>query len=164
MNGNTAVKDQLGAFREEMAKVGFTSGESAKSYSAMLQDLDALVKETDRFYTKTNGEYPNMDEDSFDRFTRLYKNAFDSMTECSEVISSQEGEKEKQDWAIQLMGAVQHFLGEDLVLLSSAKEKGLSTLPEIIEQARAKVVDVTGQKISTVGARLKMRSRGYPLP
>lgn len=159
MNGDTATKNQLGAFREEMAKIGFDSKESKESYSAMLQDLDALVKETDRFYTKTNGEYPKMDEDSFDRFTRLYKNAFDSMKECCEVLSNQEGEKEKQDWAIQLMGAVQKFLGEDLVLLSSAKENGLSTLPEIIEQARTKVVDVTGQEISTVGANMSNRRK-----
>ena len=55
MSGDTAAKQQLGAFREQMAKVGFDSGEARESYSAMLQDLDALVKETDRFYTKTNG-------------------------------------------------------------------------------------------------------------
>lgn len=159
MSGDTAAKQQLGAFREQMAKVGFDSGEARESYSAMLQDLDALVKETDRFYTKTNGEYPKMDEDSFDHFTRLYKNAFDSMKECREVISNQEGEKEKQGWALQLMGAVQHFLGQDLVQLGSAKERGLSTLPEIIEQARTKVVDVTGQKLSTVGANMSNRMK-----
>ena len=158
MSENTAAKDQLDAFREEMTKIKFDS-ELDETYGTMLQELDTLVKETDRFYTETNGKYPKMDEDSFDHFTHLYQNTFDSMKECREAISSQAEESENKGWAVELIGSVQQLLGKDLVMLSSAKEKGLSTLPKIVEQARAQIIDVTGQEISSVGANMSNRRK-----
>lgn len=181
MNKNTAVKDQVGAFREEMEKIKFDSPEANEAYSFMLQDLHKLVKETDRFYTETdlgsskvpgrkyqkyiisdinpNAFYPRMDEDSFDQFTRLYQNSFDSMKACREVLSGLPGTEENKEAAILLIDNVQKYLGEDLVLLSSAKEKKLSTLPEIIEQARAQIVNIEGQELSMVGANMSSRRK-----
>lgn len=157
---NTNVRNSLEKFEEVMNGVQFHSEEATEIHNLMLQSMKNLVQETDRFYKKTNGAYPKMTEESFDHFTALYQDVLNVGREYRKVMSGLGGmDKESGEIMNLIMDPIEELLEKDLHTLSSAKEKGLDTLPELVERARTKVVNIHGQQIDTAGANLSQRMK-----
>lgn len=155
---NTEVRNSLAQFENIMEGVQFASEEATEVHALMMQAMRNLVQETDRFYEKQTGAYPKMTEESFDHFTALYQDVLKGSAEYRKIMSGLTGEdKETGEAMYQIMDPIMNLLGQDLHTLSSAKEKGLTTLPEIVERARIREVDIHGQKLDRAGEALSQR-------
>lgn len=155
---NTQVKEQLRAFQEMLGGISFQSEEAAKTHEDFLRSLKNLVEETDRFYSFKDGEYPKMNKASFDHFMHLYQDVIEGMGAYRTVMSGLDGvDKEKGEALALMMDPIQDILGQDLVVLGDAKGNENSTLPELVEQARTRTIDITGKELSKVGANMSSR-------
>ena len=155
---NTEVKNSFDTLQNAMKGISFVSPEASEIHTLMLQSMENLVRETDRLYKETDHSYPAMTEESFDHLTALYQDVLNVSGEYKKVLSGLTGADQKTGSSMTtIMDSVDTVLGKDLMTLSSAKEKGLTTLPEIVERARAKVVDISGQTIETSGANMSSR-------
>ncbi len=157
-NNATEVKKNLEDLKTTMEGFHFSSQEADETHETLLQALENLVQETDHFYKKENGAYPPMTEEAFNHFAFLYQDLLNSIGEYRDVMSRQTGkDKELGTAMVQVLSSVEELLYKDVLTLSSAPAKGLTTLPDIVEHSRTRTVDITGQNLSSSGFNLSTR-------
>lgn len=161
----TEVKTSLKTYQDALTKENaFSSQPLQQSYTGFLAALGELVSKTDRYYQKNeNLEYPVIaDQAELDGFVQSYQAVIETASDFENTLEAETGrlpelEQLRAESFALLLDPIRKLLGKDLTELLSAKALGLGTLPEIIERARTRTYDISGQKVSWAGAKSSNR-------
>ncbi len=161
----TEVKASLKAYQDALTKGNdFSSQPLQQSYTGFLAALGDLVSKTDRYYQQNeNLEYPVIaDQAELDDFVQSYRAVIETASDFENTLKAETGrlpelEQLRAESFALLLDPIRKLLGKDLTELLSAKALGLGTLPEIIERARTRTYDISGQDVAWAGAGSSIR-------
>ncbi len=158
------VKKTLGVYEDMLNSLQFSDERLNELHVNFRNALHALSTETDRYYeTNAEGNYPVMDAQAFAQFEALYRNAYSAASAMETGLQQanlQELSESDRAWRSvygNMMDVVREVLGRDLQHLHSVQRHGNETLPDLIEEARTHVHDVSGQALELSGGQMSSR-------
>ncbi len=163
-NQLSEVKKTLYVFENQAKAMHFSDEGLNELHEHFKTALQALSQATDRYYTKDDqGNYPVMSAQAFADFEKLYRRACQTASALENGLrqadTAQLTERDLvwKDVYDGMMDMVLSVLGQDLQHLHSVQRQGNETLPSLIEKARTRTYDVSGQNLKPVGGNLSSR-------
>lgn len=163
-DNNTEVKDNQKILEEAIKNPGNEFPELKEQHEQMVRALEAVVKETDRLYTKDEqGKYPKLDKEVQKKMIDLYQKAIDAVdtykTDVQEIENKNWEKKVVTTPIVTLMDNIETLMGKDFKVLLSATRHGIKTLPDVILRSRTNIVDLGNQNTAKAGANMSSRMR-----
>jgi len=156
---NTLVRENLKTYLEKLVDQQTVDSRVTANYLAMLSALDQLNETTDELYkADENGNRKPYEREDHEKLLREYEASIRAAKELLTASEPKRGEPQSAD-LMELRGLTQQVLElmqKDVTTLTGVKmdEKGLASA---IDSSRARRVDVTDKKFSTVGDKGNVR-------
>ncbi|MBP5415647.1 MAG: hypothetical protein ILN61_10495, partial [Lachnospiraceae bacterium] len=134
-------------------------GPGAEKYASFLNILQTLVDNTDPYFEKApNGTFPSIDPKA-ETIDTIIKDCENVIKAAEEYKAEPEADTDVDRARRHIINQVQNLMGQDLNALHAAKNGGLTTMPEIIDNARTHTVDLGDQQLQVSGANMSTRIR-----
>lgn len=120
------------------------------AYKNVLDKLRILMERTEDLFQKgEDGRFRQMDEKGY----RSLMSAYQEMDKaCSEYFEDSRKKENLDQSRAHIVKRLRGYVSKDLSCLEGLDRNHLPTLPDAIRQARTVQTDLTGKKLSTVGA------------
>lgn len=120
------------------------------TYKNVLDKLRILMDRTeDLFQQGEDGRFRQMDEKGYLSLMSAYQEMDKA---CSEYFEDSRGKEKLDQSRAHIVKRLRGYVSKDLSCLEGLDRNLLPTLPDAIRQARTVQTDLTGKKLSTVGA------------